>query len=131
MPNQIYALEWIDLARKNLETAKLLVRENHYTEIIAIEIQQSIEKMLKAILAYHGIRIPKLHDIVELQKQCSEHINLTGVKIDDLIEINDYYESERYPGPKFNIPTMNEIKKNIIVAESIFKQVSDFINKNI
>ena len=40
MPNQTYALEWIDLARKNLETAKLLVRENHYTEIIAIEIQQ-------------------------------------------------------------------------------------------
>lgn len=129
MPNQTYALEWIDLARKNLETAKLLFREKHYTEIIAIEIQQSIEKMLKAILAYHGIRIPKLHDIVELQKQCNEHINLTGVKIDDLIEINDYYESERYPGPKFNMPTMNEIKKNIIVAESIFKQVSDFINK--
>lgn len=128
MPNRTYALEWIDLARKNLETAKLLFRENHYTEIIAIEIQQSIEKMLKAILAYHGIRIPKLHDIVELQKQCNEHINLTGVKIDDLIEITDYYESERYPGPKFNMPTMNEIKKNIIVAESIFKQVSDFIN---
>jgi len=126
MPYRTYALEWIDLARKNLETAKLLFRENHYTEIIAIEIQQSIEKMLKAILAYHGIRIPKLHDIIELQKQCSEHINLTGFKIDDLIEINDYYESERYPGPKFDIPTMNEIKKNINVAENIFKQVSVF-----
>ena len=131
MPNRTYALEWIDLARKNLETAKLLFRENHYTEIIAIEIQQSIEKMLKAILAYHGIRIPKLHDIIELQKQCSEYINLTGFKIDDLIEINDYYESERYPGPKFDIPTMNEIKKNINVTENVTENRIQLIEEEI
>ncbi len=36
MPNQTYAFEWIALANKNLETARLLLRENHFTDSIAI-----------------------------------------------------------------------------------------------
>ena len=31
MPNQTYALEWLNLAKRNLDTARLLIRENHYT----------------------------------------------------------------------------------------------------
>ncbi|WP_297087915.1 hypothetical protein [uncultured Draconibacterium sp.] len=41
MPNTTYALEWLRFARKNLETAKLLICEHHYTDSIAIEIQQA------------------------------------------------------------------------------------------
>lgn len=37
MPNQTYALEWLNLAKRNLDTARLLIRENHYTDSIAIE----------------------------------------------------------------------------------------------
>ncbi len=40
MPNYQYASEWLNFARKHLETAKLLLRENHYTDIIAIELHQ-------------------------------------------------------------------------------------------
>ena len=49
MPNQTYALEWLNLAKRNLDTARLLIRENHYTDSIAIEIQQTIEKSFKAV----------------------------------------------------------------------------------
>jgi hypothetical protein len=31
MPNKIYSLEWLNLANRNLETARLLLRENHFT----------------------------------------------------------------------------------------------------
>jgi len=36
MPNTTYALEWLSHANRNLETARLLLRENHYTDSIAI-----------------------------------------------------------------------------------------------
>ena len=49
MPNRTYALEWLTLAKRNLENAQLLFDENHYTDIIAIEIHHSIEKTLKSI----------------------------------------------------------------------------------
>jgi len=36
MPNLAYSLEWYNLARRHLETAAVLLRENHYTDSIAI-----------------------------------------------------------------------------------------------
>jgi HEPN domain-containing protein len=36
-------MEWYDFAEQNLETALLLHRENHYTDVIAIDIQQAVD----------------------------------------------------------------------------------------
>ncbi len=63
MPNPTYAMEWVIMARKNLETARVLFNANHHTDIIAVEIHQSIEKSMKAVLAYHGVKIPKTQSI--------------------------------------------------------------------
>lgn len=43
MPNQKLAREWLAFAEKNIETALLLNRENHYTDVISIDIQQRDE----------------------------------------------------------------------------------------
>jgi len=32
MPNQTYALEWLNLAKRNMDTARLLICEYHYTD---------------------------------------------------------------------------------------------------
>lgn len=49
MPNQTYAIEWLEIAKRNLETAEFLLKHDHYTHIIGIEIHQTIEKTLKSI----------------------------------------------------------------------------------
>jgi HEPN domain-containing protein len=67
MPNKTYAFEWIELANKNLETARLLLRENHFTDSIAIEIQQTLEKVFKSVMAYHNRSIPRTHNLITLQ----------------------------------------------------------------
>jgi len=51
MPNKKLANEWLGFAGKSLETAKLLNEHNHYTDVIAVEIQQSVEKAFKAVYA--------------------------------------------------------------------------------
>ncbi|MBA7542517.1 hypothetical protein ES705_34840 [subsurface metagenome] len=129
MHNRKYAIEWIDFARRNLDTAKLLFQENHYTDIIAIEIHQTIEKSFKAVLAYNGIKLPRTHNLTELYKYCGEYFDFTDLDIDDLIEINDYYEDERYPGPKYSMPTKEEISKNLEIAEYMVKSVSNYIKQ--
>ena len=78
MPNQTYALEWLEIAGRNLETADLLLSQDHYTDIIALEIQQTIEKSFKAVLAFHGVKIPKTHDLMHLFELCNKHIEIAG-----------------------------------------------------
>jgi|SRR6056297_105712 len=129
MPNKTYALEWLDFAKRNLETASLLYDANHYTDIIAIEIHQTIEKSFKSILAYHGIKTPKTHDLMILYEKCEQFKIFKTLTIDNFLIINDYYETERYPGPKYNIPSQEEIKENLNIAGEIYKQVSDYIKE--
>jgi HEPN domain-containing protein len=95
MPNKSYALEWLQLANRNLETARLLLRENHFTDSIAIELQQSIEKAFKAVYAFYGVSIPRTHALPLLYNFVSEKIVFEEFVIDDIITISDYYETDR------------------------------------
>ncbi len=128
MPNKTYATEWLDFAGRNLETAIILLKQDHYTDIIAIEIHQTLEKTFKAILAFNGTRIPKTHDLLVLFELSAKHIDIPEELIDDLLIVNDYYEAERYPGPKYTIPGKDEIENNLTVAKSLYEKVKKYIS---
>ena len=72
MPSKSYAIEWLGLASKNLETADLLFKENHYTDVIGIEIQQALEKIFKALQAYNNISIEKPYLLRVFVNTCKE-----------------------------------------------------------
>jgi HEPN domain-containing protein len=63
MRNTKLANEWLSFAKKNLETAIILEREEHYTDVIAVDIQQAIEKALKALFAFNGEKVPRTHSL--------------------------------------------------------------------
>lgn len=128
MPNRTYALEWLNIAHKNLETARLLLRENHYTDSIAIEIQQALEKSFKAVYAYYGISIPRTHSLTVLFSIVNEKIPSEEIDIEDIITISDYYETDRYPGPKYFVPSREEVDHYFLFAEQLFKKIDEFIN---
>ncbi|HAQ21334.1 MAG TPA: hypothetical protein DCR40_19195 [Prolixibacteraceae bacterium] len=128
MPNKSYALEWLQLANRNLETARLLLRENHFTDSIAIELQQSIEKAFKAIYAFYGISIPRTHALPILYNFVSEKIGFEELVIDDIITISDYYETDRYPGPRYVMPSRPEVEQFFILAENVVEKINAYIN---
>jgi len=128
MPNLKLAEEWLAFAAKSLETAILLNRENHYTDVIAIDIQQTVEKSLKAFYAFEGVKIPRTHSLDILFSYANKKVHFTGVEIKDIIIISDYYESERYPGPKYFQPNRSEINHVLEVAQSIYQQLKQYIN---
>jgi HEPN domain-containing protein len=127
MSNKSYALEWFTIARRNLETAQLLQKVNHYTDVTAIDIHQALEKGLKAIYAFNGISIPRTHSLPLLFEYASKWIDLTDIPIEKIIEISDYYESDRYPGPKYFMPAFDEISIHLILAAKLL----DIIEKHI
>ena len=126
MPNLKHAKEWIYSADKSLETAILLNRENHYTDIIAVDIQQAVEKSLKSLYAYEGLKIPRTHSLDILFSYASQKVQFLGIEIADIVVINDYYESERYPGPKYFQPNRSEINHALEIAETILFQVKQY-----
>lgn len=130
MPNQRLAREWFSFAEKSLETALLLNRENHYTDVIAIDVQQAVEKALKAVYAYNGDKIPRTHSLEILHNYAENWVNLDDISKKDLLMISDYYQSERYPGPKYFMPERNEIDHVIDVAKNILGRIKQFINQN-
>ncbi|MBA4408519.1 MAG: hypothetical protein C0397_03745 [Odoribacter sp.] len=127
MPNQTYALEWLNLAKRNLDTARLLIRENHYTDSIAIEIQQTIEKSFKAVYAYYGINVPRTHSLTILFNIVNEKIPLEDTDIEVIITISDYYETDRYPGPRYVVPSRDEVENFFLFAEQLYRKIEEFI----
>jgi HEPN domain-containing protein len=129
MPNPKLALEWLVFAQRNLETAQLLMRENHYTDVIAFDIQQATEKALKAVYAFNNESVPRIHALDVLFNYANTNIQFKNIDIKQLLTINDYYISERYPGPKFSMPDMDEISESLNLAQTILDQVNKHIKQ--
>ncbi len=124
MPNKTYALEWLSFAKKNLETATLLFDVNHYEDIIGVEIQQSLEKLLKTIAANENIRIPKEHDLVKIYFIIeNSFIELEEDEIILLKIATNYYKEDRYPNPNYSLPTREEIEEVLEFTEKLFEDV--------
>ena len=129
MPNKVYALEWLTFSKKNLVTAKLLFDVNHYEDIIGVEIQQSLEKLLKSIAANENIRIPKEHDLVKIYFIVEKSfIKLEEDEIILLKIATNYYKEDRYPNPNYCLPVREEIKEVLDFAEKLFEDVCKVLN---
>jgi HEPN domain-containing protein len=111
MANKAYAKEWLSFAIKNLNTAKLLYKANHYEDIIGIELEQALEKTLKAIIANQNIKIPKDHDLVKIYFMIEEFLELDSEEIILLKKATNYYKEDRYPNPNYFLPSKEEIKE--------------------
>ena len=58
------------------------------------------------------------------------HIQLSNIDPEDIIVISDYYETDRYPGPRYTIPTREEVEEHFIVAKTIYDKLNNHINKS-
>jgi len=123
MANKTYAKEWLVFAQKNFETAKLLYDVNHYEDIIGVELQQTLEKLLKSIFANENIKIPKDHDLVKLYYTIEDFIKIEDDEIISFRIATDYYKEDRYPNPNYSLPPREEIKEVLDFTENFFDKV--------
>ncbi|GEM_PF-703937 len=120
MANKAYAEEWLSFAAKELETAALLLDAGHYTDIIGITLQQTLEKSLKALFAAANIKIPRDHDLVRIAYLLEDRIDFEENEIMLLRIASDYYKAERYPNPNYFLPAEEEIREIFDFSLSVY-----------
>ena len=125
--NETSAKEWFIKAWHNLSTAKILYDADHYTDIIAVELHYSVEKSLKAFLAYENKKIPKTHDINEVYQLVKKYIILDD-HIDLLNKITQYHIREAYPTFDRILPSKEEIKEALDFTEKLFDKVCKILD---
>jgi len=99
VPDINHAKKWLAFAQNDYDVA-IALEANHwpkFLEHICYHCQQSTEKALKAVLAYHEVDIPKTHNIARLIDECKKYD--TSVQMDMKISkiMTDYSTITRYP----------------------------------
>lgn len=86
-------------------------------EIICYHCQQSAEKYLKGYLVLHGINPPKIHDLSQLQKLCSNISDSFADIADQCSDLTAYGVQPRYPMQL--ILEKRDMREALINAKSI------------
>jgi len=109
-----------DLFAANVLYVRLLEGNSELDlEVICFHLQQSAEKLLKAILSKNQIYYAKIHDLETLLNLLTENNIDLHTNQELLVELNDYAVEGRYA-------VMHEELDNI---KEIFTSVTDMVNE--
>ena len=121
------ALKWLKQALHDLEMAEKNITIGGY-DIAAFLAHQSIEKLLKAIFAIKGRKVPKTHYIDDLARE----LTLEKRLIDDISELTVDYTFSRYPDVAERVPyeeyTEQIAQEKVTIAREVFKALNEVYN---
>lgn len=110
---------WIAQAEEDFSAAKALFRlKKPLLTGACFHAQQSAEKYLKALLILKDFDFPKTHDLPTLNTMCNEAGILTGLVVQELVDLTEYAVRRRYPGDQ---PAIEEAKEAIATAQAVRK----------
>lgn len=122
------ARKWIKQALHDLEMAEKNIGIEGY-DVAAFLSHQSVEKLLKGLVAYSGQPVPKTHFIDELGRT----LHLPDEILECIMDLSADYQFSRYPDISDSIPfeQYNETlaRQRIASAKKVFDHVSDRTRK--
>lgn len=121
---------WVSYAEENLESAIILLAGHLYNPCLQ-NVQQAVEKALKAILIERVGKLQRTHDILELKYL----LNDKGIKIDISDESCDFLNSIYLPS-KYPIgsaladfePDAEVCRQALQIAEAAVESVRHFLS---
>jgi HEPN domain-containing protein len=113
---------WFRKGESDLQTCRLLNKNGPY-DTACFPAQQAGEKYLKRLIAFHGVQIPRTHNLEELELLCiglTRSPTLTGIDVTLLTPyaVQMRYDAEFWP----DYPTAGEAMK---VADKIKRAILD------
>lgn len=87
---------WMAKADSDLLVVRRMLEGSGPYDTACFHAQQAIEKMLKGFLLFHGLPIPRTHDLEELQHSCLAIQSLPELARLDLVQTSDYAVMARY-----------------------------------
>ena len=108
---------WVERSQYDLDTAKVMLDTGRYL-YVAYMCQQTIEKMLKAIIAQHGKENFPIHNLNRLAEIASISNKLTSEQFNFLAELTPYHIEARYGDYKESLSEIINDKE----AEQIYRK---------
>ncbi len=99
MAKQEVINHWLNIANKDLESAKILMKNMYPApfEIICYHCQQAAEKFLKCISASLGMEVVKTHDILKVLDQYVNQIEIPQEIVVIAGTLTQFATKTRYP----------------------------------
>lgn len=91
------ALELLALANDDLYVARVLLPDSRAADsMIGFHLQQTVEKLLKTLLAERDVEYPRTHSLLRLIHLAGEHSYAPPDFVQELVALNRYAVVERY-----------------------------------
>ncbi len=131
---KITTASWIKFAAQDYKAKNVLSNIEDLEKVFAFHCQQSIEKLLKALLNENDILPPKSHDIIRLYTLLPVSIK---EKFKDLMplmeELNSIYIDSRYPADFALLPnytlSKEDIEKINNATDKLYNNILSFLKK--
>jgi len=120
---------WLDYSKENLDSSKILIKRKLYNPCLQ-NIQQSVEKAMKAIFIERTIKLKKTHSITELRNILKENKINIDLDEDDCDLLDSIYLPSKYPVINvlpFYEPDEDICQKGIKIAESVVNSVQNIV----
>lgn len=125
-------LELLKIAKSNLKLGKIYsigIDEDIRFEELCFELQQCVEKSLKALLIYHNIKFKKIYTILELLDLLVKNNIFLPDEILESVRLTQYTVETRDPDDFVKI-TEEEYKQAVKIADTVFNWIQEIIKLN-
>ncbi|MBI2342729.1 MAG: HEPN domain-containing protein [Deltaproteobacteria bacterium] len=119
---------WLCYAEDNFSAAQVLLESNLCNPCLQ-NVQQAVEKWLKALLMERSVELKKTHNIAELKNLCTKHGCDIELSDDDIEFLDAIYLPSKYPLgsalPNFD-PDKSVCERALRIAEQVSKTVQTY-----
>ncbi len=122
---------WLNYAEENLASAKVLQKSELFNPCLQ-NVQQSVEKALKALFVENSIQFKKTHNIAELKNTLLDAGIEINISDDDCDFLDSIYLPSKYPLANvlpFYEPDLKICDQAIGIAEDTFAFVCRILGK--
>jgi HEPN domain-containing protein len=120
---------WLKYSEENFDSAKILLKSKLFNPCLQ-NVQQTVEKALKAVLIDNDFKFKKTHDILELRTLLSKKNIDIDISDEDCDFLNSIYLPSKYPLgsviPNYE-PDESICKQAVNIATNVSKSVSELL----
>ncbi len=121
---------WFERGSHDIETARLLLDKQGYTDIIAFHIHQAVEKYLKGYLVFNGKRPRDTHELKLLITEAAQLDGGFATHAGLCDKITGYYVQECYPtGPLIEC-SYQELAGDLREAWDLTNRIKEILSKS-